>query len=243
MEISIYQINMKRDTNRLAFYGLEDMENLGHSKIDSSIYDKVYYCKGDFKSLEDVFGAFNFNHPDDYHARSLSVSDIVEVKTAENMESGFYFCDSFGFQKVDFEPTKTAELDTIRVVLVEPGKVAREARIGTKLSDLQAAVGGDIEQFCPYEDEVALICDEEGKLCGKDLNRAVYDEDGQMMDIIAGTFFVCSVPSDSDSFKGLSDEQTAKYLKEFKYPEQFFRMNDEIKTVKYNPEQNKNYER
>lgn len=219
------------------------MENLGHGKIDSSIYDKVYSCKGDFKSLEDVFEAFNFNHPDDYHTRSLSVSDIVEVKSAENMEPGFYFCDSFGFQKVDFEPIKTAELDTMRVVLVEPGKVAREARIGTKLSDLQAAVGGDIEQFCPYEDEVALICDEEGKLCGKDLNRAVYDEDGQMLDIIVGTFFVCSVPSDSDCFKGLSDEQTAKYLKEFKYPEQFFRINDEIKAVKYNPEQNKNYER
>jgi hypothetical protein len=201
MEISIYQINMMRDTNRLAFFGLEDMEELGHSKIDSSIYDKVYSCKGDFKSLEDVFQTFNLNHPPDYHDRSLSVSDIVEVKSAENIKLGFYFCDSFGFQKVDFEPTKTSELETMKVVLVEPGKVAREARIGTRLSDLQAVVGGDIEQFCPYEDEVALICDEEGKLCGKDLNRAVYGEDGQMMDIVAGTFFVCSAPSDSDSFK------------------------------------------
>lgn len=32
MEISIYQINMKRDINRLAFCGLEDMENLGHGE-------------------------------------------------------------------------------------------------------------------------------------------------------------------------------------------------------------------
>ena len=148
MEISIYQINMMRDTKRLAFFGLEDMEELGHSKIDSSIYDKVYSCKGDFKSLEDVFQAFNLNHPPDYHDRSLSVSDIVEVKSAENIKPGFYFCDSFGFQKVDFEPTKTSELETMKVVLVKPGKVAREARIGTGLSDLQAAVGGDIEQFC-----------------------------------------------------------------------------------------------
>ncbi|MDD4492894.1 MAG: DUF3846 domain-containing protein [Eubacteriales bacterium] len=243
MEISIYQINMKRDTNRLAFFGLEDMEELGHSKIDSSIYDKVYSCKGDFKSLEDVFQAFNLNLPPDYHDRSLSVSDIVEVKSAENIEPGFYFCDSFGFQKVDFEPTKTAELDTMRVVLVEPGKVAREARIGTRLSDLQAAVGGDIEQFCPYKDEVALICDEEGKVCGKDLNRAIYGEDGQMVDIVAGTFFVCAAPSDSGSFKGLSDAQIERYLKQFKYPQQFIRINDEIKAVKYNTEQNKNYER
>lgn len=173
----------------------------------------MYSCKGDFKSLEDVFGAFNFNRPDDYHARSLSVSDIVEVKTAENMEPGFYFCDSFGFQKVDFEPTKMAELDTIRVVLVEPGKVAREARIGTKLSDLQAAVGGDIEQFCPYEDEVALICDEEGKLCGKDLNRAVYDEDGQM--ICSTSFIDGRRYHDDNSSKGrmraASDELCREY--------------------------------
>ncbi len=38
---------------------------------------------------------------------------------------------------------------------------------------LQAAVGGDIQAVYPYEDPVALICNEEGKLMGLPLNRAL----------------------------------------------------------------------
>ena len=43
---------------------------------------------------------------------------------------------------------------------------------------LQAAVGGDIQAVYPYEDPVALICNEEGKLLGLPLNRALFDDDG-----------------------------------------------------------------
>ena len=43
----------------------------------------------------------------------------------------------------------------------------------------------------------------------------------EMLDIIAGKFFVCSAPYDSEHFKGLSDEQMQKYMKLFRYPEQF----------------------
>lgn len=43
MNIRIYQINMKRDTDRLAFMGSELLEkNLGSFAVDSKIYDKVY---------------------------------------------------------------------------------------------------------------------------------------------------------------------------------------------------------
>ena len=248
MELNIYQINMERDEKRLAFFGIDETRKIACSaELDCKIYDKVYTCDGDFESLEDVYRTFNINLPPDYMARSMSVSDVIEVQNSENIEPGFYFCDNVGFKKIGFEPqeaqlnTKTKE--TMRVVLIEPGKYAKEAYIGKELADMQEIVDGSIEQFCPYEDEVALICDEEGKLCGKDLNRAIYDDEGQMIEIMAGTFFICSAPSDSESFKSLSDEQVQKYLKQFCYPEQFFRMNDEIKAMKYKPEKNNDYER
>ena len=248
MDLNIYQINMERDEKRLAFFGLDEVEKIaGSAEIDSKIYDKVYSCEGDFENLEDVYRTFNINRPTDYSARSLSVSDVVEVLNSENIEQAFYFCDNVGFKKIDFEPNE-AQLDmtkkeTMRVVLIEPGEYAKEVYIGKELADMQAVVDGSIEQFCPYEDEVALICDEEGKLCGKDLNRAIYDDEGQMIEIMAGTFFICSAPSDSESFKSLSDEQVQKYLKQFRYPEQFYRMNDKIKAMKYKPEKNNDYER
>ena len=61
-------------------------------------------------------------------------------KTAIGEEkSTFHFCDSIGFREVDFDPDMTEPLKEkkIKVVLCEPGKVARVAEIGTELSDLQ----------------------------------------------------------------------------------------------------------
>ena len=48
----------------------------------------------------------NINHPDDYLARSMSVSDVVEIKDGGDQaeEPGFYFCDSVGFKKIGFHP-------------------------------------------------------------------------------------------------------------------------------------------
>ena len=52
----------------------------------------------------------------------------------------------------------------MEVVLVEPGKEARIAKIGSDLKSLQAAVGGYIEAAYFFDDPVALICNEEGKV-------------------------------------------------------------------------------
>ena len=52
---------------------------------------------------------------------------------------------------------------------------------------LQHEVGGYIEAIYPYEDPVALVCNEEGKLEGLPLNRAPRDEDGDIYDVVAGT--------------------------------------------------------
>ena len=74
---------------------------------------------------------------------------MVEVVGEE--KSTFHFCDSIGFREVDFDPDMTEPLKEkkIKVVLCEPGKVARVAEIGTELSDLQRVVGGLIEPYYP----------------------------------------------------------------------------------------------
>ena len=41
---------------------------------------------------------------------------------------------------------------------------------------MQSLVEGDIEEYMPFEDEVAIICNDEGKMNGLPLNRAVYSE-------------------------------------------------------------------
>ena len=136
--------------------------------------------------------------------------------------------------------------EKMKVLLVKPGEYAREAEIGNNLESMQQTVGGWIEEYMPFEDEVALVCNEEGKMHGLDLNRAIYSENGEIMDIIAGDFFVCYAPIESENFQSLPNDLMTKYEKKFKYPEQFFRSEDGIKAVRFTPEVNEreaDYER
>ena len=78
----------------------------------------------------------------------------------------------------------------MNVLMVEPGKAPYETQIGDDLQSMQAVVGGYIQAVYPYEEPVALIANESGKLDGLPLNRALRDADGDVYDIVAGKFFI-----------------------------------------------------
>ncbi len=103
-----------------------------------------------------------------------------------------------------------------KVLLVEPEKKPRVVEIDDTLEALQELVGGYIEAIYPFEDEVALICNEEGKITGLPLNRALYSDEGEMYEIIAGNFFIIGAPEDSEDFTSLTEEQIEKYTEYFK---------------------------
>ena len=124
--------------------------------------------------------------------------------------------------------------DKIRVVLVEPGKYAREAEIGTSLSELQEVCDGLIQTFYPFEEMVCIVCNDEGKINGMPLNRAIKDtETGELIDIIAGPFFICDCST--ENFGSLSQEQMDRFLEQFKNPERFYRIDGEIVAGPYEP--------
>lgn len=87
--------------------------------------------------------------------------------------------------------------DTMTVLFVEPNKYPEVTEIGTDLESLQQAVGGNIEVTYPFEENVGLIVNEEGKINGMPLNRAVRDDAGDVMDIVAGPFIVVGLTEDS----------------------------------------------
>ena len=78
----------------------------------------------------------------------------------------------------------------IDALLVKPYHTAKHIKIKNELIEFQNMVGGNIEISYPYEDEVCLIMDEEGKLKHSPLNQALFDEDGEIYDIIVGDFLV-----------------------------------------------------
>ena len=119
--------------------------------------------------------------------------------------------------------------ENIDVVMVEAGKPAAMATIGSDLESLQRAVGGSIEAAYFYDDPIALVCNEEGKLNGMPLNRAVKDENGEIMDIIAGKFFICGLGE--EDFASIPQELQDKYLKMFEKPETFLKIGHKVFAV------------
>lgn len=105
----------------------------------------------------------------------------------------------------------------MKVVVVEPRKPAYTKEIRSGLASLQHEVGGFIEAIYPFEDEVALICNEEGKLDEMIPNRALRDEDENIYDIIVGTFLVVGLTK--DNFGSLTEEQIETYLARYAIPE------------------------
>ncbi len=131
--------------------------------------------------------------------------------------------DEYRLTRLDEE---SQEAETIRAVVVEPGKPAVIQEIESGLAGLQAFVGGDIEAVYPYEDPVAIICNEEGKLIGLEMNRVLRDDEGKPYDILCGKFAVVGLAP--ERFASLSDELAEKYAKQFKNPELFINVGGKI---------------
>jgi len=107
MKIRIYQIDVDQDDKFVCFRSLDTMLKKHSGKIPLQIYFNAYEGDVDAKMLEDVFYIFNAKHPVDYRARSLSVSDVVEVMD-DPERSSFYYCDTIGFKRIGFDPARIA---------------------------------------------------------------------------------------------------------------------------------------
>ena len=110
----------------------------------------------------------------------------------------------------------------MKALFIEPGKKPVVKEIVGDLASMQHEVGGYIEITYPFEDEVCIVCNEEGKLNGSELNRALRDDDGTVYDIIAGTFLIMGLGE--EDMVDLTDEMIEIYKNMFETPEMFVNM-------------------
>lgn len=148
----------------------------------------------------------------------------------ENWIEGTVFEDSDVEQEVDeiLHPEKYEDKE-ITVLVVQPGMEPEVRQISTGLDTLQHEVGGMIEVVYPFEDNVGLIMNEEGKLEGLPLNRGLFDDEGRLYDIIAGSFIVAGLTE--ENFGSLTPDQIQKYNELYKQPQMFVRIGSEIVAV------------
>lgn len=175
---------------------------------------------------------------------TLQKTVTVEAESREEAENqinkiwsdGEIILDADDFADVEFhsdEGKEIGEKEIIDVLMVEPGRYPRTEKIGSDLKSMQKAVGGYIQAAYFFDDPVALVCDEEGKVNGSALNRAIRDENGEILDIIAGKFFICGLTD--DSFASLSPELMTKFEEKFHQPETFLKMGKKIMALPVEP--------
>ena len=173
---------------------------------------------------------------------TLQRTVTVEAASQEEAErmvdrgwrDGDYVLTDEDYVGVDFKTTGEHELSEkkmLDVLLVKPNEHPRNVSIGAELEDLQQAVGGSIGASYPFADDpVAIVYNDDGKLMGLPLNRALRDEDGQMYDAVAGTFLVVGLGE--EDFASLTSEMAQKYERLFHQPEDFIRLGHRMMVVR-----------
>ena len=106
----VYQLKDNQELDKFRFEGTESLKRMGITKdnFDAVLpenYKLVYmgelaelHGQTQSETLEAIYTKFNIDHPADYKAHSLSVSDIVVLH--EDGENSAHFVDSFGFTEL-----------------------------------------------------------------------------------------------------------------------------------------------
>lgn len=155
----------------------------------------------------------------------------AQQQVTDNWYRGEYILDADSFDSVNFEVTELLP-EKIRVVLLEPGKLAQVTEVSYKFEDMKKVVEGNID-IIPFDGDSVIVFNRDGKTDGLPLNRSLRNTEGRVTDIIAGKFFVCK--GNGDDLTSLTDVQIEKISEQFKKPEKFYKQGEEIKAVPYTP--------
>lgn len=216
MRIKIYQIDQDKDTNKIKAFGIDSLKKLlGSANIDASIYNNVFYGDVECENLEDIYTLFNTERVPTHQGHSLTVSDVVEVIDCddETIKGKCFFCDSIGFQPIDFDTSKCAEMSGLKCIYITPHHTPIELNLEVnEYKVLKDAVMGTIEITRPFDDDIAIVGNDEAKLINMEGNRRVGTG------IYAGPMLIVG-DNGSEDFVALSQEQADRYMQRFAEPE------------------------
>lgn len=116
----------------------------------------------------------------------------------------------------------------IKVIICEADKAAYTKVIPYTGDHIREIIGGPMESHHPCWPErtkdardLYVICNEEGKNLDLPRNRALLDDEGNVYDILHGTFLICGLDRSSGWFCSLSPAQEEIAMRTFGMPEKF----------------------
>ena len=91
----------------------------------------------------------------------------------------------------------------IDILVVRPGEGPEWMQIPNTLKAMQKIVDGHIEIVRPWDDDVAVVCNEEALVMDLPPNRILRHPSGNVWGLLCGTFFLCLAPPDSEVLMSL----------------------------------------
>ena len=114
----------------------------------------------------------------------------------------------------------------VKVIVARPGEDAFVMEIIPDYKHLAALVGGHIEQTFPISDDVAVICDECGKLKGKLPNRLIFGtmsqkfiDEGKNVDAFAGTIVIIGCRAEKEEYDSLTEAEIDLFMELYEKPQ------------------------
>ncbi len=198
---------------------------------EEELIDKIYEW---VKVLDYLLRAFSSSYARAYPDAVRQVNDICQYLYNEKRTDFETLLDDLNQTEQDVLPMEMAEhkagtrydpaadtsVEKIRVLVVEPRKAPYVAEVEPSVCTLEYEVGGAFLPIYPSNDLVAILYNKEGKKQGLELNRSLYDEDGNLYEILAGTFLVVGW-EEANQFTSLSDEMIRKYTQKFQTIEDY----------------------
>ena len=187
-------------------YGKIDFLYAGEDHI-GKVGETIYYTDAD---------AFNKEIKESQDCGRPITAEVIADQHMKLTEPGFYFCDSIGWQKIEFDKAQATEMDGIRMLMILPHHPPIETYVKDELDSLQMAVsdhGEDsyIEYTYPFDDDCMILGNEEAKLIGMEGNRRLGES------IYAGPIFITRDVG-VGGLCSLTDEQVIKYSEMFAEP-------------------------
>ena len=121
-------------------------------------------------------------------------------------------------------------------IVIRPGKLAEKVQIEGTYEEIRGIIQDDLEYFYPFpNDDVFIICAENGKIDNRPFNRAIVDDYGNVVDLIAGDFLIVGFDDENydTGIKSLSPDLMDRYYRKFKLPEMVVRTEQGIIIIRF----------
>lgn len=104
------------------------------------------------------------------------------------------------------------EENLIKVLLVEPFDQPKKITIENNYQAIGEIISGDEDEYMPFEDDVALLCNADGKRLSLSASHTVTDIETGKTEIIYGSFILVGASKFDSEYHSLNDNLIDKYM-------------------------------